>query len=128
MDSENNSEEIAYILDRGAIPKYNEANPEKALRVKDVIKSASTLRYDLTVLPLQARSSGTDFGTPFSGSLEECWRIAQDNGTVKLYVERPKVTTAQFEHSSQHGLDLESFYVLCGYFRENVLSVSKVDT
>ena len=116
-----NSEKITEILERGAIPKYNEANPEKALRVKDVIKSASTLRYDLTVLPLQARSSGTDFGTPFSGSLEECWRIAQDNGTVKLYVERPKVTTAQFEHSSQHGLDLESFYVLCGYFRDKCL-------
>ena len=105
-----NSEKITEILERGAIPKYNEAKynegkPEKALRVNDVIKYATTEK---------------DF-TKVKGSLEECWRIAQDNGTVKLYVERPKVTTAQFEHSSQHGLDLESFYVLCGYFRDKCL-------
>ena len=105
MDSENNSEEIAYILDRGAIPKYNEAKynegkPEKALRVNDVIKYATTDK---------------DF-TKVKGSLEECWRIAQDNGTVKLYVERPKVTTAQFEHSRLHELGFESFDVLRGHF------------
>jgi WD40 repeat protein len=75
-----NSEKITEILERGAIPKYNEAKynegkPEKALRVNDVIKYATTDK---------------DF-TKVKGSLEECWRIAQDNGTVKLYVERPKV-------------------------------------